>query len=307
MDLAGASPSDMAAFFPSSVQGLLADLAKGQAILGQTSANLRHLGPGGTLRFGTRSVTVAGVVPDAVVGAHEVFVSRAEAELLGVRAEQYVLVQAPGGLSQARLRAMLPSGTLMRVRGPGEAHFLRQADAVLPPVMMKAAFGEFAASPRLLPAQWMSIDPGWQSKHIVSAPVPILGTARCNAALIPQLRAALDQVVSRGLARLIKPGDYGGCFAARVIPGSVGEALSAHAWGAALDVNVSANEVGASPHQDRRLVAIFKRWGFTWGGNWMRPDGMHFEFQCFPPALAPPSGLPASLTCPAGGAVWPST
>jgi hypothetical protein len=171
---------------------------------------------------------------------------------------------------------------------------------------MKAAFGEFAADPNLLPGQWLAMAPEWQSQHIVSAPVPILGTARCNTALIPQLRAALTQVRRRGLASLIRPGDYGGCFAARVIPGSPGDALSAHAWGAAIDINVSANQVGAPPHQDPRLVAIFKRWGFTWGGNWMRPDGMHFEFQCFPPAMAP-SGVPKGLTCPAGGAVWPPT
>jgi hypothetical protein len=251
-------------------------------------------------------VTIAGVVPDEVIGAHEVFVSRAEAHILGVDIEQYVLLQAPDGVSHAGIRALVAAGTLMRIRGPGEAHFLRQADAVLPPVMMKAAFGEFAADPNLLPGQWLAMAPEWQSQHIVSAPVPILGTARCNTALIPQLRAALTQVRRRGLASLIRPGDYGGCFAARVIPGSPGDALSAHAWGAAIDINVSANQVGAPPHQDPRLVAIFKRWGFTWGGNWMRPDGMHFEFQCFPPGLGP-SGLPSGLTCPPGGAIWPPT
>lgn len=306
LDLAGAAPADLAAFFPATDQSLISDLAKGQAILGATSAALRHIGAGGVLEFGSRSVRVAGVVPDAVVGGHELFVSRAEAAALGINREQYVLLQAPGGVSQSRIRALVPAGTLMRIRGPGEAHFLRQADAVLPPVMMKAAFGEFAADPILLPGEWMSMAPDWQAEHIVSAPVPILGTARCNVALIPQLRAALTQVFRRGLASLIRPGDYGGCFAARVIPGSPGEALSAHAWGAAIDINVSTNQVGASPHQGPRLVAIFKRWGFTWGGNWMRPDGMHFEFQCFPPGLGP-SGLPAGLTCPPGGAIWPPT
>jgi hypothetical protein len=50
------------------------------------------------------------------------------------------------------------------------------------------------------------------------------------------------------------------------------------------------------------LVAIFRRWGFTWGGRWMRPDGMHFEFQCFPPGM----DQGRLLVCPPGGAVWPS-
>jgi hypothetical protein len=304
LDLAGAPPTDLAAFFPPADRPLLAALTRGEAILGETSARLRHLGVGGVLEFGGRNVTIAGVVPDAVIGAHEVFVSATQARHLGVVIQQYVLMQAPGGVSHARIRALVPAGKLMRIRGPGEAHFLRQADAVLPPVMLKAAFGEFAADPKLLPGQWLKMAPDWRAKNIVSAPIPILGTATCNSALIPQLRSALTQVQSRGLASLISPGDYGGCFAARVIPGSPGDALSAHAWGAAIDINVSRNEVGAIPHQDPRLVAIFKRWGFTWGGNWMRPDGMHFEFQCFPPAFAP-SRLPLGLTCPPGGAIWP--
>jgi hypothetical protein len=141
----------------------------------------------------------------------------------------------------------------------------------------------------------------WRAAHIVTAPVPILGSVTCNAALLPQLRGALHEVDRRGLAWLIHTDDYGGCFAPRIIPGSIGHALSAHAFGGAIDINVHDNLVGAQPHQDPRLAAIFQRWGFTWGGWWMRPDGMHFEFQCFPPGLGPPG----VLVCPPGGAVWP--
>jgi hypothetical protein len=111
----------------------------------------------------------------------------------------------------------------------------------------------------------------------------------------------LSEVVRQGLSTLIHPDEFAGCFAARIIPGSVGEAISAHTWGAALDINARSNPLGAPPTQDPRLVAIFKRWGFTWGGAWMRPDGMHFEFQCFPPGMGPGS----LLVCPPGGAVWP--
>jgi hypothetical protein len=28
---------------------------------------------------------------------------------------------------------------------------------------------------------------------------------------------------------------------------------------------------------DRGVVAIFKRWGFAWGGDWNYTDPMHFE------------------------------
>ena len=30
------------------------------------------------------------------------------------------------------------------------------------------------------------------------------------------------------------------------------------------------------------MVKIFEQWGFTWGGQWLVPDGMHFEFVRFP-------------------------
>jgi hypothetical protein len=31
------------------------------------------------------------------------------------------------------------------------------------------------------------------------------------------------------------------------------------------------------------VVTVFERWGFTWGGTWVVPDGMHFEFLRFTP------------------------
>jgi len=301
LDLAGARPQDLAPFVPAGDRTLLRGLRSGEAILGATSARLRGLGPGGTLVLGDRHVRVAGVVPDRVVGGHEVLMSRQASATLGITSEQYMLLQAPSGIRERQLRRLLPPGALVRIRPPGQAHFLRQADAVLPPVMLKAAFGEFAADPHLLPGGWLRIPSAWEDAHIASASVPILGMVRCNRALIPQLRAALGEVVQRGLSALIHPDEFAGCFAARIIPGSVGEAVSAHTWGAALDVNARSNPLGAPPTQDPRVVAIFKRWGFTWGGAWMRPDGMHFEFQCFPQGM----GAGSLLACPPGGAVWP--
>ena len=195
LDLAGARPQDLAPFLPVRDRRLVGDLRSGEAILGATSARLRRLGPGGTLVFGDRHVRVAGVVPDRVVGGHEVFVSRRTAATLGITSEQYLLLQAQA-VHERQLRRFLPPDTLLRIRPPGRAHFLRQADAVLPPVMLKAAFGEFAADPNLLPGEWLRIPTAWEEAHITSASVPILGTVRCNRALIPQLRAALGEVAA---------------------------------------------------------------------------------------------------------------
>ena len=47
-------------------------------------------------------------------------------------------------------------------------------------------------------------------------------------------------------------------------------------------MNVSANPEGGASRQDPRLVEIFRRWGFTWGGDWLVPDPMHFEYTRVP-------------------------
>jgi hypothetical protein len=100
----------------------------------------------------------------------------------------------------------------------------------------------------------------------------------CARALFPQMRGALGDLERTGLGHLIDPGDYGGCYAPRFLSRDPAAGISHHAWGAAIDVNVSRNPFGRVASMDPRVVAAFERWGFTWGGRWLVPDGMHFDF-----------------------------
>ena len=50
-----------------------------------------------------------------------------------------------------------------------------------------------------------------------------------------------------------------------------------HAFGLAVDLNVSSNYYGTRGDMDPEIVAIFEKWGFLWGGRWSQPDPMHFE------------------------------
>lgn len=118
-------------------------------------------------------------------------------------------------------------------------------------------------------------DPGWVSSHIVSEVVPILGRVSCNKYMIPQLKAALLEIQASKLADKIHPGEYAGCYYPRFIAGS--NKLSNHSFGLALDMNVPGNQRGTVGQMDRGVVAIFKRWGFAWGGDWAFTDPMHFE------------------------------
>lgn len=118
-------------------------------------------------------------------------------------------------------------------------------------------------------------DPAWVASHIETRTVPILGAVTCNRLIFPQLIAALQEVQARGLADEIHPEEYAGCYYPRFIAGST--TLSNHAFGLALDLNVPGNQRGTVGQIDRGVVAIFKKWGFGWGGDWRWTDPMHFE------------------------------
>jgi hypothetical protein len=191
-----------------------------------------------------------------------------------------VLVRIPADADAAAvasaIRGLLPSGTQVRIRSGAQTPYLRLADGVLPPQWEKVYFGEFAARPTAGGA--FQIDPRWVAQHVTSARVPLLGIVRCNRALIRPLRRALAELRRARLASLVHRSDYGGCFVPRVIRG--GSDLSHHTWGSAIDVNVSSNRLGQPPDQDHRLVRAFGDAGFVWGGRFLRPDGMHFEYGC---------------------------
>jgi hypothetical protein len=123
--------------------------------------------------------------------------------------------------------------------------------------------------------------------------------------VVPYLRAALIEVMHAGLAEALDPADFqiaGGCYNPRFNRGGdPGYSLSRHSWGIAIDFNPSANPYGAAPTLSPGIVEIFKRWGFSWGGNWSVPDGMHFEWWSLPVAHSPP--CPAAAPGP-GLASW---
>ena len=97
-----------------------------------------------------------------------------------------------------------------------------------------------------------------------------------NRLLFPQLIGALNEIVASGLSDTIHPDQYEGCYWPKLIEDS--DHLSMHAWGLAFDINVPTNQRLTQGNQDPRMVAVFKKWGFRWGGDWKdTPDPMHFE------------------------------
>jgi len=69
---------------------------------------------------------------------------------------------------------------------------------------------------------------------------------------------------------------FGGVFNYRKIVG--GNELSAHAFAAAIDLDPKHNALGKVGKMPGWVVAIFKRHGAKWGGDFRRKDYMHFEW-----------------------------
>ena len=147
--------------------------------------------------------------------------------------------------------------------------------AVLTGESVSAKVGTFTYTSN--PDGTINPDPAWIKAYIRTEQVPILGTVTCNKGMLPQLRAALSEIQRMGLADKIHPDEYAGCYYPRYIGHDPSYGLSLHSWGIAVDLNVPGNQRGTPGQMDRRVVAIFKKWGFAWGGDWHYTDPMHFE------------------------------
>ena len=268
-----------AAMLPPSASAAIRTLRTGTVVLGETSARVRGVAVGDVLRVrGGRTFRVAAILDDSVVGGAELLLTRRDGRALGITTPRFALVRYAGSRAarERAIRGLVPKGTTARIRGPGETPFLRHGDAVLPQALLKEAFGEFQYRVPQGARRDFEQDPDWVRDHIVRAKVPLLGTIQCHRGVMPMVRGALSELAQEGLGHLIDADQFAGCWNPRLI--SQGGAVSRHAWGIAVDVNAVTNPTGQSTAQDPRLVRVMQRWGFTWGGFWLVPDPMHFEY-----------------------------
>jgi hypothetical protein len=177
---------------------------------------------------------------------------------------------------QPKLRALAGDKATVQILGPGRnLDPGRALTAVLTGGSVAQAVGSFTYTANRDGS--VNPDPRWVAQYIRTEQVPILGAVRCNKAMLPQLRAALTEIVQRGLASKIHRSEYGGCYVPRYIGHDPSQGLSFHTWGTAIDLNVPGNQRGTVGTIDRTVVEIFRKWGFNWGGTWHYTDPMHFE------------------------------
>ena len=283
-EIASVQPHEYARFALPKDRRVLRALDPGEALLAETSRELRGGGRNLQIDLGEREVRVVGVIDDRSANGYEALIAGPPPPEWA-RADRFVLarLRQPNARRsvERRIEASMPAGQPLQTRIAGENPFLRYGDAVLPQLLIKQTFGEFAARP--LPDGRLEVEPSWARRNITTARVPILGDVTCHRLLLPQLRAALRDVQRQGLAHAIHPEQFAGCYSPRFISSNPDGRLSHHSWGVAVDLNAQENGFGTKADLDMRVVEIFEdRWGFTWGGRWVVPDGMHFEWVKFP-------------------------
>jgi hypothetical protein len=221
--------------------------------------------------------------PDVHIGAYAPQVPQIDAvvnekwgEELGIPTDNAMLINT--GVHSPRvvmedLQKIVGDDAAVSILGPNLDPGAQQI-AVLTGGSVAEAVGTFRYT--VLGGGRIAPEQSWVTANIRTEQVPILGNVTCHQVIFPQLRAALLEIQSTGdLAQEIHPGEYAGCYYPRYIAGT--QQLSLHSFGIALDLNVPGNQRGSIGEMNRAVVAIFKKWGFAWGGDWGYTDPMHFE------------------------------
>ncbi len=137
-------------------------------------------------------------------------------------------------------------------------------------------------------------DPIWERENIVRIAPPynmVLAWDTTRAVSRIAVHKKCEKSLRRILTKIAEEFDakdrayyqldrFGGCYNFRLMRGGV--RLSVHSYGAAIDLAPELNGLGVKYKPDSRMmpmkaVRIFEAEGWAWGGDWHRPDAMHFE------------------------------
>jgi hypothetical protein len=230
-------------------------------------------------------VLVGLVAADSTVGGTEILMSPELFRAMGFLRPTRVLMW--GIPDRNRLNAALAAnglaGSDVRVIRSWEPP---SPDGTLSTATTKARLGEFSYSYTGSGAN-INPDAAWRGANIARYSWPVGGgsvNTWCHRVVDPAARAALAEVNARGLAGaldLANTNTYGGCYGPREVRpagGTTGGSVSRHSWGQAIDMNTVSNCLGCVPRMNCTVVQIFRKYGFAWGGNFLTPDGMHFEW-----------------------------
>ena len=251
-------------------------IARGELVVAHEPAAALGLGLGKDVPAagaGEPAALRLGAIATAGVPGADALVDDATATRLGLPAANAVLLAAGPGVDPQAL-----ADRVRAITGPSAAVDLLTPPASSPVAFLTGtkaskAFGSF--SYRYLPDGTIQPDDDWVAQNIATETLPIMGSVTCHRLMLPQLRGALEDVVKAGLASTLHT--YDGCYVPRFIERNPENSISLHTWGIAIDMDAATNYRGIAGTMHPEVVAIFKRWGLRWGGDWKYTDPMHFE------------------------------
>ena len=280
-----------------------APVAQGQVVMGATTAALRGAQVGDVIDIGMRggvtiSFTIGRIGSEEEVGGTEIVMSLEQAALLGGTIDTRVVIF--GFFDRAVLDGQLAayglsSNSKVRIRRSWDAP---DPDNTLGMAATKAILGEFDMNYAGVSTYgWTAVGAAWRNAYLPASreTFPTGIRAYCNVQVRADLAAALQEVATTYPSLVAASANQyftgidvantnnaGGC----AVPGQarlsrITQALgsvSRHSWGQPLDTSTVANCQGCTPKMDCRIVRIFRKHGFAWGGNFLTPDGMHFEW-----------------------------
>jgi hypothetical protein len=274
VSVAGVDPSVFRRFTPQNtaeVTGVWDNVAKGYMALSYDAAKRFGVPLGGKVTVAGKPVDV-GALADTGLPGIDAVVSNDLATQLGLPAPNGLVLSGgkddPTPLVIDVRKTVATDARVDLLRAPAEQmSFFNVGDA-------RRKLGSLTY--QLMPDGSVLVDPKWVTANIVTETVPIIGRMTCHKAMFPQLIKALTEIQAAGLADKIHPDQYEGCYYPKLIEDT--DHLSMHAWGLAFDINTPTNQRLTHGDMDPGVVAIFKKWGFRWGGDWKdTPDPMHFE------------------------------
>ena len=258
-----------------------------KVLMGERSAAVRGAQVGDVLtlrdiKFRKREFVIGAIVPNDFVDYGDLFMTSDAAATLGaISISRITITNIPS--SKAVLSALASKGFVinssLRLRTSWDR---KNPDGTLGTSTVKTLLGEFAFRPTN--GSNIQVDSVWSMKNILWR-YSFTGVglrSSCHKVVATAIQNALTEIRAAGLSRKINlqnSNRYGGCFTGRYnrMAGTFGSP-SRHSYGMALDINTVTNAQGAIPQMDCRVVRIFRKWGFAWGGNFWPADGMHFEY-----------------------------
>ncbi len=250
-------------------------VARGEAVASHEAAKAAGLRLGAMLPLAGRSARAdvrLGALATTGLPRGDLVLDEQRARALGLPQGNALLLTAPDGTDPVVFAA-----DVREVAGAASVDLLQVPAPVARLTGGEAAEDLGAFSYRYFADGTIEPDAGWVRDNIRTEDVPVMGRVTCHRLMLPQLRGALQEVQDAGLAGTLET--YDGCYVPRFIERNPERSISLHTWGIAIDMDAATNYRGIEGTMDPRVVEIFKRWGFAWGGDWRYTDPMHFELR----------------------------